>query len=471
MRSSSHFYRSHILPVSHRSGATLVEVLMSLMIFSIGIVSVFTLFPVSLLSSIQATKLTNSKILADNVVERLRTDPSVLRPHLDLAWNWRGEWQPQTQYSMNDVVWPQIKPGELLPVPPLVYRCTMASGNRRTDSSEPTWPKGTTGSVTDNNVNWVIAPWANAPNYIVDPMGRHVEGDDTRRWFGYEGGTTLQSGTAMSPALRRSSGGVANYNSSLTEFSQPDTWTTVLEEIPTAVTSTTVTFPNSVELGGVSTANHRLVFISNDGKRSTIRFLAASNPISGQVITLNTSETDTSRYPLTTDLDSVSEISKVRIESFTPRYSYMLSVRRPNANVAPTVNAIIMFNRDTSPDAEEIYEANFASNDEDPMSPSGFSGSTPINGILDNDVIRVAWDLPGTGEREPLIREGNYILDAKEAFWYRIVNVGSESTVGGKRQVDLTVDRPIEVRTPATGNASDAGRAILMPGIVEIFKL
>ena len=46
-----------------RHGVTLIEVLMSLMIMSIGVSAVMVLFPISVLRSVQATQLTNAAIL------------------------------------------------------------------------------------------------------------------------------------------------------------------------------------------------------------------------------------------------------------------------------------------------------------------------------------------------------------------------------------------------------------------------
>jgi len=43
------------------AGVTLTEVLMSLMIMSIGISSVMVLFPISVLRSAQSTQLTNAR--------------------------------------------------------------------------------------------------------------------------------------------------------------------------------------------------------------------------------------------------------------------------------------------------------------------------------------------------------------------------------------------------------------------------
>ena len=49
-----------------RAGVTLMEVLMSVMIMSIGVVSLASLFPISILRGVQATQLTNATVLRYN---------------------------------------------------------------------------------------------------------------------------------------------------------------------------------------------------------------------------------------------------------------------------------------------------------------------------------------------------------------------------------------------------------------------
>ncbi len=59
-------------------GVTLIEVLMSLMIMSIGISAVMVLFPISVLRSVQATQLTNSAILKYNAEGMIRRNPKFI---------------------------------------------------------------------------------------------------------------------------------------------------------------------------------------------------------------------------------------------------------------------------------------------------------------------------------------------------------------------------------------------------------
>lgn len=54
-----------------RVGATLVEVLMTLMIMGLGVTSVFTLFPLSVVRSLKASQQTNAALLAHNARELL----------------------------------------------------------------------------------------------------------------------------------------------------------------------------------------------------------------------------------------------------------------------------------------------------------------------------------------------------------------------------------------------------------------
>jgi prepilin-type N-terminal cleavage/methylation domain-containing protein len=61
-----------------RNGVTLTEVLMSLMIMSIGLTSVAVLFPIAALRTAQATQLTNAAILKQNVAAFVKMNPRLV---------------------------------------------------------------------------------------------------------------------------------------------------------------------------------------------------------------------------------------------------------------------------------------------------------------------------------------------------------------------------------------------------------
>ena len=62
----------------NRTGATLTEVLMSMMILSIGVLSLAAMFPIGILSSVRATQLTHSVTLKNNVASQIDLDPGLI---------------------------------------------------------------------------------------------------------------------------------------------------------------------------------------------------------------------------------------------------------------------------------------------------------------------------------------------------------------------------------------------------------
>jgi hypothetical protein len=174
--------------LARRSGATLTEVLMSLLVMSIGIVSVITIFPISLLRSIQATQLTNARLIRHNAEDTFRIprreavlnnvtydvlNYSCLPKILPAAQTFRGTWQPGTVYQAGQIVTPTRPAGSDRPQPDCWF---VAFGTGSTNDTlgftsgtsgfiEPEW--STTDEVVDgsyvstlNRVIWTpITPY------------------------------------------------------------------------------------------------------------------------------------------------------------------------------------------------------------------------------------------------------------------------------------------------------------------------
>lgn len=70
--------KSCALSEFYKSGSTLIEVLMSILIMSIGVVSIMTLFPLAVLRSLHATQLTQGTILRYNAEEIIDHSPIFL---------------------------------------------------------------------------------------------------------------------------------------------------------------------------------------------------------------------------------------------------------------------------------------------------------------------------------------------------------------------------------------------------------
>ncbi|MFP6700468.1 MAG: hypothetical protein VB861_01920 [Planctomycetaceae bacterium] len=77
-------HASQVAPATLRRGATLTEVLMSMLILSIGVICLATLFPVGMLNSVRASKLTKATMLRNNCDAMLDILPHLVHdPDLD----------------------------------------------------------------------------------------------------------------------------------------------------------------------------------------------------------------------------------------------------------------------------------------------------------------------------------------------------------------------------------------------------
>ncbi len=103
--------------VSARDGVTLTEVLMSLMIMSIGVSAVAVLFPISVLRSVQATQLTNGAILKYNAEALIQMRPELVfdpdgdgdfEEHIGSELESRYIVDPAGYYSMTDLGFPYM---------------------------------------------------------------------------------------------------------------------------------------------------------------------------------------------------------------------------------------------------------------------------------------------------------------------------------------------------------------------------
>ncbi|MCA9033318.1 MAG: hypothetical protein KDA66_21045, partial [Planctomycetaceae bacterium] len=140
-----------------RSGASLTEVLIAILILSIGVSSVFALFPISILSSIKATQLTNAKLMQGNVEQYLRTNPGYLTVNTTGGVVQGNSWQAQTSYAPGSLVVPTPKNGSFRSEPFRAYRAIILEWS--TGGSFP--PPGASISVSPgfsglNEPSWIL---------------------------------------------------------------------------------------------------------------------------------------------------------------------------------------------------------------------------------------------------------------------------------------------------------------------------
>lgn len=455
-----------ITPVAHHphpAGATLTEVLMALLVMSVGVVAVITLFPLSLVSSIRASQLTTAKIFKDNIEEMVHIVPEVLSPPFDNGiWhdglNLAGAgtyWQPLTQYNEGDVILPTLKKGKVFPVPYFALACTV---NGMSGPTEPDWNHSTL-QYDDNEIGWQVI---RIPNFVIDPLGAQFSTAAEPQVFGNRDGVNSPiSQNDLKRILPRRSPIPGLSGEAAQRFcSSPDSWTVINESVPITISGTLVTFPQSFDVGAISynPANSnqfpsvRIVFTTPDQLHSIVRYptyLSSANQVA-------LSDTVASAYT-----------GPARLEVFEPRYSFLLTVSNmlanPEANVVnfkemfspPKLSIAVFFNRQYSADIEYAYLANFGNNQ--------FTAESSVqNSSLQTDQVQISWT-QGT-DPDPFLKVGSYVLDARNLIYYRIINASK-----GAGTATITVDQPIEARARTQDNKG-VGLAILMPGIVHVYN-
>ena len=417
-----------LLNLVRRGGTTLTEVLMSLMIMSIGIVSVATLFPISALRTLEANKQTNSAIASFNANSAIDARPELIH-----------------------------NPDDGIPKLLSLY------------SSEPNASKYTAPGYAGLGTDFL------GKNYVVDPWG-YYEVSTTgliNTEFGNVGGTALPT----FPAARR----VMRYKAWLTSaidsahfVSQPDNWKFVAEsalDLTASQSATSLTLDIEADLSSVSGITgipatqavlYRATIFDADGTKSETRLLSA-NP-TGQQLTWASAlptrvmEDQNGNGSLDPgedyDGDGVLDLpSRVRVEVADQVYTWILSVRKASTGVCG-VDAVVFFKRGFDPAYEEVHTADFR-----------------VTGYGLDDIPDNADDTPGpnyrvrvqfTGE-PPEARRGGYVFDTCNGYWYRIRAIEKETNT----ELYLVVDEQVR----ASNGPANQGGAILHPKVVNVFPL
>jgi len=461
---------------------------MSLMVMGIGIVSVVTLFPIAALKSIQATQLTNAKMLRKNAEEAFRmpyqssATPPVrfdLLNYTQALTRFRGEWRPNTSYAVGDIVVPTRKKGLPHPVPNRWFIMGTGSSADPMNSGyvEPNWLTSAvtneTVSGTSNFIEWTVPTFAafgtsnySTLNYVVDPMGwwqLSTGGDlavaaDVNK-FGYRVIDGLESELPSTSGVKllRLNGGTASLAAAEQVSLHPDSWRVEIADSLRNATGTTATFRGALDLSNILQTGSvafppRIVLTSNQSEQAIVRSIVAPLPGGGATDwTVNWTE------PLPTGFQAD---GPARIESYEPRFSWMATVNKL-VDGAQKVTLAVFFNRSFAPQNEHVYYANFGNTS---------TGLPATWQVTTTDQIRINWQVVSPNrEPEPLLKEGNYILDGRYAVWYRIVAV----TPNGTGSATLTVDRqiPEALRTTDPADPDTTGRVILMRGIIHLFEL
>jgi hypothetical protein len=390
-------------------GATLSEILISLMVMSIGVVSLATLFPISVLRSIQASQLTNATIHRLNVEQLIGLFPRMVHdPDGDgnIA-------EHELQYSA---------------VPP---------GTDNPDNAGPT------GDFRDEG------------RFVVDPLGftSSLLTPAVQSVFGNDNGAV-----PANPILRYH-GGYSTQALAKQYAYLPDSWQLVAKgvvasvtvntlappAIPPPTTETILAFPSNIDLTdfrsavGAGVSARIVLFSSINPRQSLIRLISAAADIDPVARTVKW-------Y----DQDLPYAVSNFRLELSEPRYSWLLTVRKTPDPTTPgqgtaNVDVVVFHKRAFSAAAEQRFSV---------------SNWTGTDCTLDLTVAPA-----GT---KPFLKKGGFLFDDRNARWYRIVQLKNEATTAPTITLDRSVIAPVNT---TTGAIETPKWAIAIPGIVEVYPI
>ena len=420
-----------------RRGVTLMEVLMSVMIMSIGVVSLASLFPISILRGVQATKLTSSTVLRYNAEAFVDAFPQRLVFDPDGTLNDNGHIAHQRQ-NRNYIVDPLGA----------YYADLDATGFEASFGND-----GTGSPVTR------IPRWNAGYTALSSAMAVFSQQDSwTLLYEGIPSGVNVARDTITIDAGDINSG--SNPTGILT-----------LSELQSVVAA-------SINVSD-TTKNGRILIYDTTGKQVLVR------NITGGDIDITTGEISFAA-PLPGN-DLFDSPAKIRIETFEMRYSYLLTVRRQIASDVASVDVVVFFRRNFDPEFETVHEvedfvAEWLPGDDGAWGVVGVDddGDKDDGGGTDEYLGEAGW--PGsddylrrkftlrynTSVDKPLLKKGGYVFDSINARWYRIQKIENENA----STVDLTLDQPIVQSINSSGSpGTPVSGLIVMPNVVQVYPL
>jgi hypothetical protein len=487
---------------SRRHGTTLTEVLMSLMIMGIGVVSLATLFPIATLRVLEATNLTNATVarfnaegIADSFPDLIhQPDGNANYRNLDDADIGIRSREAGSKYIVDPLGW--WERFELLSL-----GGTVSVTNSQLTQFEYNRPATITLPLLQKKV--VIPPFARPPKTAdVKVQTRFLgENPSNRSIF-----TSLDLARQIA--------------------SLPDTTTDIAEGFPDADGTVTTVYhdPNTDNrLDGIyvpSTMDitvvlaeptlYQAVIFDKSGRFSEVRTLTDAGNTAGLIEWAP---------PLPVRFDK--NVGLVRIERHETYYSWLLTVRK-RASGPANVDVVVFNKRDFSELSDQVYIGDLRRFTLGADLVPGSVGDDNANGFADiddvteigypnsddqpNSRVTIDWNpanYPGGAANPvaiPPLRRGGFIYDTFNALWYQIRSIESSPTttsaivvldkfVSRNNTEDLDLDGKVDLNDldgdsmdesgsnedslNANGdiNKPDRGGLIIPRGVVAVFPL
>jgi hypothetical protein len=494
-------------------GTTLAEVLMSLMVMGIGVVSLATLFPISAARVLEATNLTNSTVLLYNAEGIVDSFPAMIHEPDGLALD------PVTNRRTNES-------GRHFLVDPLGFRERYLTLDLADDST-------VNNSVSNVDPALLLFEY-NRPSAVTLPLTVDAAGSILRtRYLGEDPASpSLFSSTDIARAIVSLPDSTTDYGEG---FPDPTGTTTAAYVTNADNRITGLVLPVEIDLSALtlslgapgyqSPSLYQAVVFDKSGNYSEIRTLTTVTAVGnlyqitweqdqngdgdatdpGEDLSLPSRFTDA-----ITSTAAANNVGLVRIEQPVSDYTWMLTVRKRVSGPA-NVDVVVFRKRDFSELSDQVYSGELRkftlgvdgapgqvgvddnlNGTTDEVSEIGYPKTPPRTYSDDQPNYRLLVDWtpsPGNGYpvapiKPPLMR-GGYIYDPVNGLWYRIknkqespVNPATSSIVILEDSIarDNTEDRngngTLDPGEDSNGNgAIDRGGVIIPQGVVAVFPL
>lgn len=468
-----------------RGAVTLTEVLVSLFVMGLGVITIASLFPISIVRSIEATQLTQATNLRYNAEAQIEVNPDLIH---DPDRNGVKDEHAETRGNIEDT-----------------------NQNRRLDAGEDDADNGVAGFL-DRNV------------YVVDPLGwaeirtRFAPNNRQRLadWFGQrdldENGSPLDSnGIPELQALRRyngfNNGGFPppppgpSIQTARDFVTLPDDFNSLFDDVFAGMfvpLPSNSTAPPSV---GVTLLDASQQTVSRSDLNSTISDPQIPGNLPTRLVLFDESRTTSVTRTLTSigvqgqgnellwtedvnlndnldsgeDLNNNGEldhrpvpfaIGEVRVQQEKTRYSWLLTVRNMpyGATQCAQVYVVVFFNRSFSLDDEFVYidedfngNGTFQQQVEDVIQNNTFDREIRVLGNAPSREYEINYSDPNVPE--PFANSGGFVLDLGEGRWYGIEQAENNAVT---ETVTMTLDRAPD---------PPIRHAMFPRGVVEVYPL